>query len=325
VRVKEPEEFSETLNAALGEPLTEADLSSDPDYETPELDPYEDGTDGKVPFVPDIDGADADTYDQYVGAYVELPTGDKMQTGKVISRKRGADGDVKGVANTSPILDSRTYEVEFPDGEVTEYSANVIAENMFAQCDMEGNLMSALVDHKKDGHAVEIADGFVQRGSNRYRRITTKGWQLCVKWKDGSTTLERLADLKESYPIEVAEYTVARGLNKEPAFAWWVLSVLTKRNRIIAAVNRRYHKRNHKFGIKVPRDWDEAVVFDKENGSTLWQDAVRKEMKNMRIAFKVLDDGEVVPPCFQEINCHLIFDVNWKTFAARQDLLQVVT
>jgi hypothetical protein len=54
------------------------------------------------------------------GAYVELATGDKMQTGKAISRKRGADGDVKGVANTNPILNSRTYEVEFTNGEVTE-------------------------------------------------------------------------------------------------------------------------------------------------------------------------------------------------------------
>jgi hypothetical protein len=84
VRVKEREEFTETLNAALGKPLTQADLSSDPDYETLELDSYEDGTDGKVPFVPDIDGADADTYAQYVGAYVELPTGDKMLTGSFL-------------------------------------------------------------------------------------------------------------------------------------------------------------------------------------------------------------------------------------------------
>jgi hypothetical protein len=37
-------------------------------------------------------------------------------------------------------------------------------------------------------------------------------------------------------------------------------------------------------------------------------------MKNVRIAFKVLDDGEVVPPCFQEINCHLIFDVKMEDF-----------
>ena len=51
---------------------------------------------------------------------------------------------------------------------------------------------------------------------------------------------------------------------------------MVKRNRIIASVNKRYHKRNHKFGIKVPRHWNEAVKFDEENGNTLWQDAVRK-------------------------------------------------
>ena len=114
---------------------------------------------------------------------------------------------------------------------------------------------------------------------------------------------------------------MAQGLNKEPAFAWWVLSVLAMRNRIIAAVNRRYHKRNHKFGIKVPRDWDEAVAFDKENGNTPWQDTVRKEMKIVRIAFKVLDDGKIIPPCFQEINYHLIFDVKMEDFCRKARLV----
>jgi len=70
-----------------------------------------------------------------------------------------------------------------------------------------------------------------------------------------------------------------------------------------------------------PRDWDEAVAFDKENGNTLWQDAVRKEMKNVRIAFKVLDDGEVVPPCFQEINRHLIFDFKMEDFRRKARLV----
>ena len=324
IRIKERDEFDEALKSALGEPLTEEDLAGDPDYETPELEPYDDKDDRKTPLVQDIDKADADTHDKYVGAQVKLPNGDKVQTGKVIGRKRDRDGEAKGVANTNPILDTRTYDVEFPDGEITEYLANVIAENMFAKCDMEGNqfvLMSAFVDHKKDGHAVEIADGFVQRGSNRHRRVTTKGWQLCVEWKDGSTTWERLADLKESYPIEVAEYAVARGLSQEPAFAWWVTSVLAKRNRIIVAVNQRYHKRNHKFGIKVPRDWNEAVRFDGENGNTLWQDAVRKEMTNVKIAFKVLDSGEIVPPCFQEIKCHLIFDVKMEDFRRKARLV----
>jgi hypothetical protein len=181
--------------------------------------------------------------------------------------------------------------------------------------------MSAFVDHKKDGHAVEIADGFVQNGSNRHKRITTKGWKLCVEWKDGPTTWERLADLKESYPIEVAEYAVARDLTEEPAFAWWVTSVLRKRNRIIAAVKRTYHKQNHKFGIKVPRDWDEAVKLDGENGNSLWQDAVRKDMTNVKVAFKVLDDGETVPPCSQEINCRHIFDIKMEDFRRKARLV----
>lgn len=255
---------------------------------------------------------------------MELPNGDNMTTGKVVGRKREADGVMKGVANTNPILDTRTYDVEFPNGEVSEYSANVIAENMYAQCDMEGNqfaMLSSLVDHKKDKHAVEVADGFVQRGINRHRRITTKGWKICVEWRDGSTTWERLADMKEAYPIEVAEYATSRGLTHEPAFAWWVGEVLAKRNRIIAAVKRRYHKRNHKFGIMVPKDWDEAVKFDKQNGNTLWQDAVRKEMANVRIAFKVLDTGEEVPPCFQQIKCHLIFDVKMEDFRRKARLV----
>jgi hypothetical protein len=51
---------------------------------------------------------------------------------------------------------------------------------------------------------------------------TTKGWELCILWKDGTTTWQRLADMKESNPVEVAEYAVAHEINEEPAFAWWV-------------------------------------------------------------------------------------------------------
>jgi hypothetical protein len=43
---------------------------------------------------------------------------------------------VRGRANANPMLDTRTYEIEFPDGRSDEYTANVIAENMYAQCDI---------------------------------------------------------------------------------------------------------------------------------------------------------------------------------------------
>jgi hypothetical protein len=70
---------------------------------------------------------------------------------------------------------------------------------------------------------------------------------------------------------------------------WWAPHVLKSRSRIIAAVTKRYHKRTHKFGIEVPKNWDECVTLEKENDNTIWQDAVRKEMKNFIIKFKILN------------------------------------
>ena len=124
---------------------------------------------------------------------------------------------------------------------MNEYSANVIAENMFAMCDTEGNqqlLFDSITGHWSDGHAVKFADRFVVVNGQQHVRKTTKGWYLCVAWKDGSTSWERLADLKESYPIQIAEYVVAQGIDHEPAFAWWTPYVLKKRNRVIAAVQK---------------------------------------------------------------------------------------
>jgi hypothetical protein len=45
---------------------------------------------------------------------------------------------VRRRANANSMLDTRAYEIEFPDGRSDEYTANVIAENMYAHCDIEG-------------------------------------------------------------------------------------------------------------------------------------------------------------------------------------------
>jgi hypothetical protein len=193
------------------------------------------------------------------------------------------------------MLDTRTYEIYFPYGCSDEYTVNVIAVNMYAQCDIEGrqyNTMEGIIDHKTYGHAVEPADMYINHGSNKKVRKTTKGWHLCVECKDGTTSWECLVDLKESNPVEVAEYASAKSFLVTPAFLWWAPHVLKKRSRIIADVTKRYHKRTHKFGIEVPKNWDDCVILDKDTDNTLWQDAVRKEMKNVRIAFKILNGEE---------------------------------
>jgi hypothetical protein len=52
------------------------------------------------------------------------------------------------------------------------------------------------------------------------------------------TSWHQLADLKESYPIEVAEFTVTHEIYDEPAFIWWFPYVLAKCKQIVAAVNK---------------------------------------------------------------------------------------
>lgn len=77
---------------------------------------------------------------------------------------------------------------------MAEYATNVIAENLWAQCDADGHhqlLMEAIIDFKADGHAVKHGDRFITVKGKQYLRKTTKGWHLCVEWKDGSSSWQR--------------------------------------------------------------------------------------------------------------------------------------
>jgi hypothetical protein len=269
---KEREEFDIAVENKFGPSVDIDDSKDDPDYTnfvTPAHDCYEydEVSSSKMTDIDDIkEEHDVDTYDQYVGAHVRVPIGNEIRSGKVVRCKRELEYTVRWRANANSMLDTRNYEIEFPGGRSDEYTVNVIAENMYSQCDIEGrqyNLMEGIVDHKTDVHAVEPADVYIKHGSNNKVRKTTKGWDLCVEWKYGTTNWERLVDLKESNPVEVAEYDAAKSLIDTPAFVWWAPHVLKKRTRIIAAMTKRYHKRTHKFGIEVPKNWYDCMRLDK--------------------------------------------------------------
>ena len=49
-----------------------------------------------------------------------------------------------------------------------------------------------------------------------------------------------MKDVKDSYPVQLAEYAVENNLEQEPAFRWWVAYVLMKRDRIIKKIKSNY-------------------------------------------------------------------------------------
>ena len=143
------------------------------------------------------------------------------------------------------------------------------------------------------------------------RKVTTKGVELEVEFIDGSSSWVPLKDLKESNPIETAEFAVSRQIQDEPAFAWWVTHVLRKRTAIIKRVNMRTAKKSMKFGISVPNDIDHARKLDEQNGNTFWEDAISKEVANVKIAFQLLEHNEPIPVASKLISYHFIFDVKF--------------
>jgi len=317
--------YDAEISKRLGSSVTVESLTElDADAVTPEYQLYQDDVEPESKPAPDVDDVTPEDLDTYVGASVNLPIGGTVKAGTVKHRARNADGELIGKQNDNPILDTRIYQVEFPDGEVAEYAANVIAENMFAQCDPNGNqylLLKSIIDHATDGTALTSENRFVTVNGRQCPRKTSRGWKLCVEWQDGSTSWERLSEVKASYPVEVAEYAIAKKLEAEPAFAWWVPYVNRRRDRIIAAIAKRYLKTTHKFGFEIPKTVERALEIDRENGNHLWRDAIAKEMEAVRVAFQILLDGKEPPPGYQFMRCHMIFTIKLEGFRRKARLV----
>jgi hypothetical protein len=130
-------------------------------------------------------------------------------------------------------------------------------------------MLKGIVDCQKDENAIPIKDIYVvtKRG-NKKKRKTTWRWKLMVQWNDESETRIPLKDIEASHPIEVAEFVRARGIDQEPAFAWWVPYALRKRDIIVAAVKSRVKRATHMNGIEIPRSVHNAHEIDKTNGNT---------------------------------------------------------
>ena len=126
--------FDDNIIQKIGVPATEDDF--DKYYLTPANEYYNDDHEDAAPDappehltpIPEIE-------DNYLNMELMLPRGGTLARGQVTERKRDHKGNFIGRSNANPILDTREYEVKFEDGDVTELTANAIAESIYAMCD----------------------------------------------------------------------------------------------------------------------------------------------------------------------------------------------
>jgi hypothetical protein len=281
-----------------------------------------DGDDEEARIVPNIeDRADANrrllnqmpAYDRILNAELSLQTGAEMSVGKLIQHALGPDGTEAGTYDKNPIINTMIYDVEFRNGDIKEYAANIIAKILLTQVDSDGyslTMMKRIIDYKRDD-AVAVPKSDMQvitnRGQKKLRKATI-GWKLLVQWADNSKSWIPLKD-KESHPVQVAEILKARDIANKPAFVWWVPYTLRMRDNILPKIKARTLKTTHKYGVKVPTGIKHAYKLDQENANTLWRDALALERIKIGVAFEVLVESQRAPPAWSKVTGHLIWDL----------------
>ena len=143
--------YLEEIEKMLGESLTPATEGGSPSHEY-----YGDDIEGSHE-LPDAD--ELPDYDVYINSKLVLPQdGDHMISARVIGQSKSDKGNIKGIFDTNPILDTQVCNVMFPDGSTQQYAVNIIAENLYSQVDEDGcryQLLDSIIDHKTDGKAIK--------------------------------------------------------------------------------------------------------------------------------------------------------------------------
>ena len=142
---------------------------------------------------PDMDDApnsdvDSTAFEKFLGVYVMLPgdDGESKVLARVKDLKRDHDGSLIGKTHSKPILNTSVYNVETPNGNLQEYTANVIAENLWKHVDDDSyndeNLYE-IIGHRKNDDAIDEANGFYETKTGAKRRVIRKKvWDLQIKW-----------------------------------------------------------------------------------------------------------------------------------------------
>ena len=99
-----------------------------------------------------------------------------------------------------------------------------------------------------------------------------------------------LKDIKNSNPVELAEYADNQGISHEPAFNWWVKDTLRYHKRIIQNIKKKYWRTVTKFGIRLPKSITEVLEIDRMSQTTFWRDAIEKELRKVKVAWERRDN-----------------------------------
>ena len=154
--------------------------------------------------------------------------------------------------------------------------------------------------------------------------------EVLIKWTTGEETWEPLSMIKRTDPLHAAKYAHENELTSEKGWKWaknkhasieryiqklsGIQSSVTENfMRTIYKVKRKKNKPKgirYKFGVELPRNTKHALELDRNNGNTLWKEAMESETKGLMEfeTFIVLGDDERPPKGYSFIPLHACYE-----------------
>ena len=148
-------------------------------------------------------------------------------------------------------------------------------------------------------------------------------YNLYIEWETGEKTYEPLHIIAQDDPVTVAQYAKLQGLLDTKG--WKRFKRIAKREKVLQReINqsklRQVRRRTKvKFGYEVAQDFADAKRLDEQNGNTLFMDATKLEMSQIK-DYTVFEKGPKAiyagtkkpvnaPAGYQYARVHLIYDV----------------
>ena len=142
-------------------------------------------------------------------------------------------------------------------------------------------------------------------------------WNVRVEWESGEITYEPLEIIAADDPVSCADY--AKRANLLDIDGWKRFRRIARRNKKLTRMINQAKLRSFKtapkymFGYEVPNSFKRAVELDKLNGNTLWQDAIKLELRSL-FEYDTFDDlgpaeSAIIPKLFKRIRVHMVYAV----------------
>ena len=107
-------------------------------------------------------------------------------------------------------------------------------------------------------------------------------YNIKIKWEDaGVTTWEPLTVIGKCNPVTCTVYAKENGLLNKPG--WKQIKKYTSKAKTLQQLVNNSKQAQcfgqivYKFGVQIPHNEKEALMLDRENGNTYWQDVIEAE------------------------------------------------